>query len=430
VTSDLAIELRRLRTSRKLTQQAVAEAVGVQRATVTQWEQGRFPPAPDRLRRLAEYFGVGDDLVALAGLSAVSPATPVPLQRVSAPGALEHRAPSGVSLRRVFDLLADRLVGSVVREPGEAGEPPQVGWPQSIGRAHRPSPWSTALAARTLLLLDRGDVDYPAIATALARRQDHAAWSNRSREVPRPEVTAIVLATLARIGAAGADLDAAWDWLAGIASEAPAGAADRGRPFVLSVVLENVAPLRPESPVVADLVRLLLATRVEVGGHQAWVSTPRAVAPSVVHTARAVAALRSATAFADVPEVVDAIGRAIEWLAGESKDDGVTEIMRIHPDDRGLDVPVDHFTAAHVIRALVGHPGMRPARLESAYATLWDSYLPAEGLWAWKHDGRLPVWMNHDAVVALRAAALAGFSVPHEHSGELLARSHAGSEGR
>ncbi|WP_214407789.1 helix-turn-helix transcriptional regulator [Pseudonocardia lacus] len=430
MASDLAVELRRLRTSRNLTQQAVADAVGVQRATVTQWEQGRFPPAPDRLRRLAEYFQAGDGLIALAGLSAVEPVAPPALKRITTPEPLEWRESSTSSLRRVFDVLADRLVASITREPSRSSGPERVGWPQSIGRVHRPSPWSTALAARTLLLLDRADVDYPAIAATLADRQHRAGWSNRSLDVPRPEVTAIVLATLSRIGAAGADLDAAWTWLAGIASDDPNGAADRGRPFVLSVVLENAAPLRPESPVVADLVRLLLDTRLELGGQQAWVSTPRAVEPSVVHTARAVAALRSATAFADAPEVVDAVGRAVEWLAGESKDDGVTEILRINPDDRGLDVPVDHFTAAHVLRALIGQPGVRPARLESALTTLWDSYLPAEGLWAWKHDGRLPVWMNYDAVVALRTAALAGFSVPHEPSGERHARSDAASPDR
>ena len=52
------------------------------------------------------------------------------------------------------------------------------------------------------------------------------AWSNRNRDVPRPEVTAIVLATLSRIGAAGADLDAAWDWLGGIVCETPTADTD------------------------------------------------------------------------------------------------------------------------------------------------------------------------------------------------------------
>jgi hypothetical protein len=160
------------------------------------------------------------------------------------------------------------------------------------------------------------------------------------------------------------------------------------------------------------------------------VSTPTAVKPSVVHTARAVAALRSAAAFVDAPEVVDAVGGAVEWLAGDSKDDGVTESIRIRPGGLRLDVTVDHFTSAHVIRALAGQPGVPPARLESAYATLWASYLPAKGLWSWLIDGRLPVWMNHDAVVALRSAALAGFSVPHEPSGEPVARSIAAGPDR
>jgi hypothetical protein len=50
--------------------------------------------------------------------------------------------------------------------------------------------------------------------------------------------------------------------------------------------------------------------------------------------------------------------------------------------------------------------------LAGAFDTLWKAYVPTEGLWVWKQDGRLPIWMSHDAVAALRAAALVGFRVP------------------
>lgn len=410
--AEFGAELRRLRQAKGVSQQAVADAVGVQRATVTQWETGRFPPAADRLRRLDEYFQT-DELSAMVG----HPGEPVAERPAAdAPGA---------SLAPVFDRLADRFVHALVRDPKD---PTRVGWTQSIGRGTRPSPWSTALAVRTLLLLDRLDFDLDGPARTLGRRLHSGGWSNRDVEVPRPEVTAIVLATLSRIGGGGADLDGAWRWLAGAFGER-SGSADRRRPFVISVVLENLVQLRPDDPLVAELIKLLLDLRVRDGDVRAWVSTPAAVEPSVAHTARAVAALRSATALADRPDVAEAVDEGVEWLAGDRKDDGVTEILRIDPDTRGLDVPVDHFTSAHVIRALVGRPEVRRTRLQSAFDALWASYVPAESLWAWLIDGRLPVWMNHDAVVALRAAALAGFSVPHAPHGDPVARSTAAVPG-
>lgn len=398
----VSAELKRLRLVAGHSQQAVADAVHVKRATVSQWESGRFPPSPGKLQRLDEFFGVAGALVDLAGLSAAAPRDVIP----------EAPLPeSGPTLAQVFDAVADRVVDAVLRDPDDAE---CVGWSQAIGRGTRPSPWSTAFALRTLLLLDRADVDLPAIARTMGRRQHGGGWSNRELDVPRPDVTAVVLGTLTRVGRGdAANLDAAWEWLTTSMDES-----DHRRTFVLSTVLENLAQLQPEHPFVTELVRLLLATRMDFGGLHAWAANsaagPDRVEPSVAHTARAVVALRTAAAFVDRPEAEDAIGRGVEWLAADRNDDGITEILRIDPDRRHLDVPVDHFTSAHVIRALVGYPGVPRIRLEGAFETLWKSYVPAEGLWAWRQDGRLPIWMSHDAVAALRAAALAGFSVPHE----------------
>lgn len=407
----LSAELRRLRQAAGASQQVVADAVGVERATVSQWESGRFPPSVDKLRRLDEHFGAEGALAGLGDAAAAPVRRPAPSE-------------SETSLAQVFDVVADRFVRAMIHDPDDAE---CVGWTQGVGRGRRPSPWSTALAVRTLLLLNRVDVDMRAIARTMGRRQYGGGWSNRELQVPRPDVTAVVLNTLTRIGSGNAaDLDAAWDWLS-TSFDGP----DHRRPFVLSTVLENVTQLRPGHPLVTELVRLLLDTRVDFGGIQVWASNPSAgperVEPSVAHTARAVVALRAAGALVERPEAEDAIGQGIEWLAADRNDDGITEIMRIDPERHTLDVPVDHFTSAHVVQALVGHGGAYRNRLAGAFETLWASYVPAEGLWAWKQDGRLPIWMSHDAVAALRAAALADFPAPHEpETGERLVHFHGG----
>jgi transcriptional regulator with XRE-family HTH domain len=396
MSTALSEELRRLRAEKGVSQREVADAVGVKRPTVAQWEGNLNRPSAQRVGELDDYFQAGGELLKLAGLDPDA-AAPVAAPRSSG------------TLAQVFHTLGTRLVRAVRRDPND---PEAVGWTQSIDDERRPSPWSTALAVRTLLLLDRVDVDMRQIARTMSRRQHADGWSNRELDVPRPDVTAVVLGTLTRIGRSGnADLGAAWTWL-----QDKMSAADRRRTFVLSTVLENLAQLDPDHPFVDELVRLLLDGRLADGTHPAWASAaganPELVQPSVAHTARAIVALRTADAGKPRPEVEDAVGRAVAWLCTERNDDGITENVRVDRDRRDLDVAVDHFTSAHVIRALAGRPDVPADRMTGAFDTLWKSYVPTEGLWAWKQDGRLPIWMSHDAVAALRAAALVGFEVP------------------
>jgi transcriptional regulator with XRE-family HTH domain len=407
--------LQRLRALKGVSQKAVADALDVQRPTVAQWEGGRFLPSVARLEQLDEYFGAGGTLVALRRPGRAEPVTSAPA----------HGPSRGLTLAEVFEGLADRLVEGVVHDPDDPG---CLGWAHGIGPGGRPTPWSTALGVRALLLLDRAEVDLSAVARTLGQRQHHGGWSNRALDLPRPEVTAVVLATLHRIGDGGADLDQAWARLGELITPE-----DHHRPFVLSTVLENVAQIRPDSPLVEQLAQRLLAARIDFQGTRAWASIgnqePDRVEPSAAHTARAIVALRRAPAHLDRPDVADGIAEAMQWLATNRNDDGVTEILRIDPEHRGWDVPVDHFTSAHVVRALTDAP-VDQQRLNTALATLWSSYVPTERLWAWKHDGRLAVWINHDAVVALRSAAFAGFPSPHQidnpESGEGGVRTHGG----
>ena len=50
--------IKRLRTSKGITQEELAEALGVGRSTVTQWEQGRAFPRSRPLEKLTKFFNV------------------------------------------------------------------------------------------------------------------------------------------------------------------------------------------------------------------------------------------------------------------------------------------------------------------------------------------------------------------------------------
>lgn len=61
MTYTIGQRLRTLRKSQKLTQQAVADRVGITRATLSNYEIDRRTPDLKTLRKLAESFGVGLD---------------------------------------------------------------------------------------------------------------------------------------------------------------------------------------------------------------------------------------------------------------------------------------------------------------------------------------------------------------------------------
>jgi transcriptional regulator with XRE-family HTH domain len=54
----MATSLKRLRAAQRLTQQQVADRVGVERLAVRRWESGREPTPEGKLRVLAGLFGV------------------------------------------------------------------------------------------------------------------------------------------------------------------------------------------------------------------------------------------------------------------------------------------------------------------------------------------------------------------------------------
>jgi transcriptional regulator with XRE-family HTH domain len=61
VTTDIGKKLQQLRKGRKLSQQELADKLGVSRATVSNYEVGRRAPHLSELQRFAEFYGVGLD---------------------------------------------------------------------------------------------------------------------------------------------------------------------------------------------------------------------------------------------------------------------------------------------------------------------------------------------------------------------------------
>ncbi|HVL84647.1 MAG TPA: helix-turn-helix transcriptional regulator [Pseudonocardia sp.] len=385
-------ELRRRRTARKMTQGVAARGLGVQRATLTQWESGTHLPSAEKVRAADDYFGARGALIALADAART--------------GAAPHAAPRKLTLDEVFIAVGRTLRARL--QPAEGDRPP--GWCHDLAQRATPTPLSTAYGIRTLLMLDGPGVDLRPLARFIWHRHGEGGWVIRHAGPPRPEATAAMVDALTRV-ALDVDLDDAWCGL-----ERSVDDHARAHPFVLCVVLETAARFRPTEPFTAQLVDHLLAARRRFDDAELWPANatvdPRRIEPSMVHTARAVAALRAAQHQLHRDDVAEAVDQAVRWITDTEQDDGVTEVLRPDPANRSADVPINHFTAAWVVRALAGHPGVPGPRMNAALQRLWDSYLPDDALWGWKHDGQIPLWMAHDAVAALRAAALAGFPTP------------------
>ena len=59
--NDLSLRLTALRKEHKLTKKAMAEALGLSRQTVSNWEKGDIEPNIGVLAKIAAYFGVSTD---------------------------------------------------------------------------------------------------------------------------------------------------------------------------------------------------------------------------------------------------------------------------------------------------------------------------------------------------------------------------------
>jgi len=59
--SEFAERLKQSRQRKKVTQQQIADILGIDRTTVTHWEKGRNTPNPNQLAKIASYLGVSAD---------------------------------------------------------------------------------------------------------------------------------------------------------------------------------------------------------------------------------------------------------------------------------------------------------------------------------------------------------------------------------
>jgi repressor LexA len=89
--------LRKLRTRKKVTQQDMANFLGVARSTYTQYETGASQPDNDTIVRLANYFGVSTDHL-LGNTSAIDNKKGV---RINVYG----RVPAGIPIEAVEDII-------------------------------------------------------------------------------------------------------------------------------------------------------------------------------------------------------------------------------------------------------------------------------------------------------------------------------------
>ncbi len=58
MNNEIGVKLKTLRKGRKLTQQELADKMGITRATVSNYEVGRRSPHLSELQRFAEFYGV------------------------------------------------------------------------------------------------------------------------------------------------------------------------------------------------------------------------------------------------------------------------------------------------------------------------------------------------------------------------------------
>lgn len=386
MTRSLGPDLKARRTAVGLTQEAVAKQLGVSRPTIAHWEKGKHQPSRERLTRLDQLYGAQGELIGLVD-------------------GQQPDATRSLYVADIFQGVADALVNAVVVD--NDGKP--QGWARNL-TARSPGPLSTAYVVRTLQLLDEARVDLRSVADYLEQSRGEGGWSYRAGGPARPEVTAVVLAALARLGRL-TDVDDALRMLENLVDDFA-----KTRPFVLAVALEAVLSIRSDADLVRQLEQKLLESRTQYGDRMLWTMNTSALvertSPSLAHTARATAILRLARATTSRPAQIDeATDMAVDWMSTLHKSD-VSAIELLEVSETQPAIPNHHFTSAWVIRSLAGVKGVPASRLQAALDILWDSYSPMDNLWIWRDEGSLPSWMSHDAVSALRALAEASLLSP------------------
>jgi transcriptional regulator with XRE-family HTH domain len=380
-----------------MTQAEVAARVGVQRATITQWESGRHLPAEGRVHDLDRLLRAGGGLITAAEQARPSNWLS-PAQSMAVTGSM-----SGTLLqvlRNTRRAFLDQL--QVVNDQS-------VGWRDNLVLSDEaPSTLATACGLRVLALLGGPDARTPRVIEWVLERAERTddgrllGWAARTQTRPRLEATADTLDGLLQAGVP-IDVDDVLRMLGDLLDDTAFE-----RPFALATALQPVLRVAPDSDLASRLVKALLECRLEVNGALIW---PEKIVqrdlsllvPSVAHTARAATVLRNAP----TGLFGDAVVSAEQWLAGVDDLTGVSEIIRRRVgEDRREELIVHHFTSAWVVRALAGADVPDRRRISQALEYVWARYHEPSHFWSWG-NGDVPVWMLADAVAALQEAALA-----------------------
>ena len=382
--------LLQLRRAASMTQQSLATALSVQRATISQWENGSHLPSETHIVELDRLLDSDGELARVAGAD-------------NAP-----TDPSTVSVYDVFQRIGRILVAELARDA--SGCP--LGWRRDFGR-RPPSPLSTATGVRLLTLVDTPFVDLAALGHSLAAMEDAGGgWGARGFS-GRPEVTALVMDALARIGGP-LDLDRLIPVLAEQTDERALG-----QVHVTSEVLRSLAPLRVDVELTEKVVAALLETRLTSGAWPEKKTERAGIRPqaSPAHTARAVIALgtyRECGGEVEGNEVDAAVEAACTWLTGQQdRFHPVRENLEPAPDDPSYgDLEIRHFTSALVAQALLRHRPQEWTAIERAVAVTWRYYARDAGLWAWPNTDT-PIWMQHEGVLATTLHLQRRHHAPH-----------------
>ena len=324
--------------------------------------------------------------------------------------------PRVVSVRRLHARTHDALVGRLGEEHLSTGEK-LLGWSHDLDRVGHVTMIATAMGlclAHQLGCDRRSFAVDAALESLLKLRVDGVLWSATTETSPdgRPEATAWALLALH-----------AW----GLVDEVTAGVEAFVKAFSpendpalwnhttsLSLVIRTLARIAPEVDMLGHATATLVEGAMVEDGALYW--TQRLgipdKEPSVAHTAGALVALIEAHEVLGTASPIGspAFSATSEWIINQPAWLPTAEtISRPVGPTKWDNLFWRHFTRAKAITAvaMAGVDGRNLDRLRFEVAELVDS--EEDGLWRW--GPQFPIWATHDAVEAIRAAALDGFTL-------------------
>lgn len=326
----------------------------------------------------------------------------------------------GIDLRSIFPIVEGRLINLLRKSPANTDGILSAGWAHRLVNKEM-STVATAYGLKILAItgvkLQSSREALPLIInTLIAWRKDDGGWAAKSQfDKGRPEATCWVINALyAHLPNSPILMDAARVLERMIEED---DGVTMSRTFSVSLVLRTLCQVLPNSPCISRLTNTLLtaAVRDGTGVPLYWgeklddFECPKA---SIIHTAHAILALsavRKSGALVQNVHLANFTSEvACRWLLLQSCwNDHQEQIIRDPTESRYDQLIVSHFTTPWVIMALLQANclGTEP-RIQEEVRKLFDFH--DRGLWNQESVTSFPVWATHDALIALREAALSG----------------------